>query len=349
MKIINLLSSDSRDLAADTTLSLCRSLHAAGHTVAVMCRPVEDIVGPLKDAGVETVTASLRGALDVISPVRLSKMLRQSQEERIVIHVHRFADAATAARARLLAKMPQVKIVLSRHLEGPAKTGVTASSAYAEIDAMLFHGETSRELFMSTAPEISPSRLHIVPPVVDLSTRSEVTGVKDPDMFTLLVAGPITADKGLVTLMEALGEVRRLPWRLVVTGQGQGPQVMPAIRAARRLGISDRIEWLGDDAKMDRAANEADLAVAPEHAVRLHDRSLPCYLAAGLPVVATDIPSHVDRLAGRKATRLVPVADSHALAEALARMIPLSRLERPEPEMSVDYARRIVSLYTSLF
>lgn len=349
MKIIHLLSSDSRDLAADTTLSLCRSLQAAGLPTAVMCRPVDDIVGPLKEAGVETVTASLRGALDVISPVRLSKMLRQSAEENIVIHVHRFADAATAARARLLAKMPQVRIVLSRHIEGPAKTGVTASSAYAEVDAMLFPGESSRELFMSAAPEISPSRLHVVPVVVDLLPHSEITGVKDPDMFTMMVAGPLSADKGLVTLMEALGEIRRLPWRLVVTGQGRGPQVMPAIRAARRLGIADRIEWLGDDAKMDRVAHEADLAVAPEHAVKLHDRSLSCYLAAGLPVVATDIPCHADRLASRKATRLVPVDDSHALAEALAKMLPVSRLERPEPEAFVDYARRIISIYTSLF
>lgn len=319
MKIIHLISDNTPGPSTRMALDLGREMQARGHAVTVMTRGSDSVNTLLSRSGIATVNAPLRGSIDVISPVRLSKIIREAPEGRTVVHVYRFGDAVVAARARSLASRPDVKIVLTRLLTTPAKKGVTASAIYSEIDALTFPAECVMRSFMSTEPDIDRSRLSIIRPAAALpAVTSAPAAVPDSDTLSLLVSGDIHPDKGLDTLVEALGTLTQLRWRLTVIGVGAGPVVMPVIRRSRTLGIADRIDWRGDYGDPMAAAREADIAICPEKKAEIVTPELSIYMAAGTPVIASGIDIHRELGAANPTVGFFEAADADALAAAIA-------------------------------
>lgn len=127
--------------------------------------------------------------------------------------------------------------------------------------------------------------------------------------------------KGLAVLLEALPElVHRVPdVRLLVAGPGDVAQVRETVHARLR----DRVELLGLVSEADKARVYATGHVycAPN----THGESFGIVLieamAAGTPVVASDLEAFRRVLEDGKAGVLVPVGDAAALASALADLL----------------------------
>ncbi len=119
--------------------------------------------------------------------------------------------------------------------------------------------------------------------------------------------------KGMRVLAEAVRSLsgRRPDLRLLVVGRGNGAAL------ARALG--SRVSVLGavDEATKARALRSVDGLCVPGAAGESFGMVLTEAMAAGVPVVASDLPAFRRVLDGGAAGVLVPVGDSAALSAAL--------------------------------
>jgi len=131
------------------------------------------------------------------------------------------------------------------------------------------------------------------------------------DRPTVLFLGRHEERKGLGVLLEAFEKVPD-PARLWVAGTG------PATSALRRrFPSSPRVEWLGalDHDEVPRRLAGADVLCAPSLFGESFGMVVVEAMAAGTPVVASDIPGYRDAAGGL--ALLVAPGDPAALADAL--------------------------------
>jgi len=136
----------------------------------------------------------------------------------------------------------------------------------------------------------------------------------------LLYVGRLAPGRGLEPLLDAFSGVaaRRANARLWLLGAG--PMERTLHERAESLGIGGRVVMPGVFDEIDGALAAADLFVqpAPEDGTPL---ALVEAMAAGLPIVATDVPGHRTLLAHEESALLVPPADAPALGEAIERLL----------------------------
>ena len=159
------------------------------------------------------------------------------------------------------------------------------------------------------------------------------------DALVLGTLGRLTEQKGQRMLLQAVaGLAERWP-RLVAFLAGQGP-LRPALEAeAARLGIADRVRFLGVRRDRDTLFAAMDLFVLPS---RWEGLSLALVEAMGAarPVVATRVGGNPEVVADGETGLLVPPDDPAALADALGGLLADADRRRALGQHAADDARR---------
>jgi phosphatidylinositol alpha-mannosyltransferase len=147
--------------------------------------------------------------------------------------------------------------------------------------------------------------------------------------------------KGLAVLLEALPELVRLvpDVRLLVAGPGDAGDV----RAAVPRSLRDRVELLGlvSDEDKPRVFASGHVYCAPNTHGESFGIVLVEAMAAGTPVVASDLEAFRRVLQGGRAGVLVPVRDPGALAQALGDLLH----DEPRRAALAAAARDAVEVY----
>lgn len=168
------------------------------------------------------------------------------------------------------------------------------------------------------------TRLHRIPNGIDCAAVAAAVPVRPAgDVPTILFAGRLDRQKGVDLLLHAFAEVaKKVPFvRLLLAGEG--PEGGELASLARRLGIEGRVDLLGRRDDVWSLLRGATVCALPTRAEGMSNTLLEA-LAAGCPVVATDIPPNLEVLSGGGGV-LVPTDDVGALAHALVEL-----LERPQ-------------------
>jgi glycosyltransferase involved in cell wall biosynthesis len=154
--------------------------------------------------------------------------------------------------------------------------------------------------------------------------------------------GHLVERQGVDTLLHALARVEGVTADIV----GTGPQE-PALRSqARAAGLDVTFHgYVADHRDVERLLAQASVGVAPyrrtkETFTRYADPGkLKAYVAAGLPIVLTDVPPNAAELA-RDAGAEVVDDDPAAIAGALQRALAAREEWRSRREAALAYARR---------
>ncbi|HET7292546.1 MAG TPA: glycosyltransferase family 4 protein [Vicinamibacteria bacterium] len=179
----------------------------------------------------------------------------------------------------------------------------------------------------------------------------------------VVYAGQLYPWKGVDVLVEAVAEIPEA--RLVILGGLELEDDLHRIRAlVARLGLNERVELPGTVPQAQVAAEleQASVVAVPflkGAMTERHTSPIKLFeaLAAGRPIVATDLPSTREVLADSQDALLVPAGDATALAAAIRRLIEdrelAERLARAAfdkaPEYSWDArAARIKALLEAL-
>jgi glycosyltransferase involved in cell wall biosynthesis len=170
-------------------------------------------------------------------------------------------------------------------------------------------------------------RTRVVPNGCDLPSGRTLPGLPDDMPPRILYAGQLYPWKGVDVLLEALVHVPGA--RLVVVGGLEGEPDLARLKAlCERLGLGGRVEMKGT---VPPAEVARELAMAAVVAVALlgtamterHTSPLKAFeaMAAGRPVVASDLPSSREVLRHGETAWLVPPGDPAALADGLRRVL----------------------------
>jgi len=200
------------------------------------------------------------------------------------------------------------------------------------------------------APEhYVPNGIHI-PAASTPATRAEVRrelGLDDDDVVAVLVAR-LAPLKGHDDFLRAVARIAPAQPHLRAVLVGDGVLTEELTTLAEHLGIADRVVFTGLRRDVPRLLQSADLAVLPS----LHEAvpiSVIEEMAAGLPIVATDVGGLPDTVADGEEGIIVPPADVEALSAAVARLANDEELrrtmgkrgrQRAESEYSIENTTR---------
>ncbi|HEX2862676.1 MAG TPA: glycosyltransferase family 4 protein [Lacunisphaera sp.] len=196
-------------------------------------------------------------------------------------------------------------------------------------------------IIAAAASRQAPALAHLVrlmPNPVDCSLFAEPASARS-DNGALIIGfmGRIHPEKGLRTLVRAavlLAQHADLPpWRIVLRGPteiargGGGDEFVARLRSeAPALWREDRVALapaLNDVTELASAYRSLAIFCYPTEAAEgeAHPVAVLEAMAAGLPIVATDLPCFADQLRPDENALLVPAHDAAALATTLARLL----------------------------
>jgi phosphatidylinositol alpha-mannosyltransferase len=193
---------------------------------------------------------------------------------------------------------------------------------HEKLDGLIAVSEPAREY----ATHFFPGEYRIIPNGVDTSAFTK-PAQPFPELMdgrsNLLFLGRFEEErKGFRYLIRALPWVRQVypDVRLVVVGAGDPSRYRDRIR---RLGIGESVVWAGrvSDEERGRYMASCQLFVAPSTGGESQGVVLLEAMAAGLPVVAGDIPGYASVLTSGREGLLVPPESEHALAVAIVRLL----------------------------
>lgn len=165
-----------------------------------------------------------------------------------------------------------------------------------------------------------PAGAPVLPMGVDVTEMQAAVGLRAPDPVRLLFVGRLVDKKGVDVLLQALCHVADL--RLDVIGDGPERQDLELLCDA--LGLGDRVSFLGVRGRSE-VVTELQTAVALVVPSRVgaggDQEGVPVVLAeamaAGVPVIASDLGGISEHLMDGVTGILVPPSDVQALAQAL--------------------------------
>ena len=142
-----------------------------------------------------------------------------------------------------------------------------------------------------------------------------------PGDLVLGTIGRLTEQKGHDLLLEALARLEFRASHLKLFVAGQGPDRAALEQRAARLGLAQRVQFLGVRRDRDVLFAAMDLFVLPS---RWEGLSLALVEAAGvgLPIVATDVGGNAEVVAAGPGVWLVAPNDVVVLADALRAALP---------------------------
>ncbi len=266
--------------------------------------------------------------------VGLVGALDRARPDVIHAHSHRYGHVLEAAAVAHARKLP---LVVSTHYhpadrrEPAWKRGLLrlqdvgfGLTAYRVARALVVETQREAKLLREFAPG---ARIRVIPPGVDLEAWTSTAGSDRPPLGLpdgfILYAGRIASNKGLGFLLAALArlpENRRPP--LVLLGRDWGERARLEAEA-RRLGVAGQVRFLGqlEERSQYRAVfRRARLFVLPSEWEAFGLVLLEA-MAAGCPVLATEVGGVPEVLEGGRAGALVPYGDPAALAREIERLL----------------------------
>ena len=317
---------------------LAEHLLGLGHEVSVLT-PVDDPEGAdlpsyVVPAG-RAVPVPYNGSVArlVFGPLSLARTRRWVREGDFdVLHVHEPTVPSVSMLACFAASGPMVATFHTATARSRALQvfGTALQPALEKVTGRIAVSPAARRVVV----EHLGGDAVLVPNGVDVGRFAGATPLPGrPSGPTVVFLGRIDEGrKGLAVLLEALPELVRLvpDVRLLVAGPGDADDVREAVPASLR----DRVELLGmvsDDDK-PRVFASGHVYCAPNTHGESFGIVLVEAMAAGTPVVASDLEAFRRVLDDGRAGVLVPVRDPGALAGALGALLhdPERRAELAE-------------------
>ena len=326
---------------------LADSLIALGHEVSVLT-PVDDPdeadLPPYVVPAGRAVPVPYNGSVArlVFGPLSLTRTRRWLREGAFdVLHVHEPTVPSVSMLACFAASGPIVATFHTATARSRALQvfGTALQPALEKVTGRIAVSPAARRVVV----EHLGGDAVLIPNGVDVARFQDASPLPGrPDVPTVVFLGRIDEQrKGLAVLLEALPELVRLvpDVRLLVAGPGDTDDVREAVPPSLR----ERVELLGLVSESDkpRVFASGDVYCAPNTHGESFGIVLVEAMAAGTPVVASDLEAFRRVLRNGAAGVLVPVRDPGALATALGELL----LDPVRQERLAAAGRRAVRAY----
>jgi phosphatidylinositol alpha-mannosyltransferase len=330
-------------------LGLARALRARG----VDTRVLGPCDGPPPDAGVTPLGASIptaaNGSVAPIAPdasaqLRLVRALRD--EDFDVLHIHEPMAPGPSMTATMLKPAPMVGTF---HRAGDSRSYDLFKPAVGWLQRRFEVKVAVSEEAASVARRQIGGTYEVLFNAVEVA-RYQACVVEPPSRPAILFCGRHEPRKGLAVLLEAMGQ---LPPDVDLWVASDGPETN---RLRSAFAGDPRVQWLGriTDGEKVELMRRATVFCAPSLGGESFGIVLLEAMAAGTPVVASDLPGYSVVARGGADAILVQPGDAAALAAGLANALDnaphvgamvASGLERAHSYSMARLADRYLTLY----
>lgn len=339
----------------------CRVILCAGIRPGIPPAEVLDAYGLDAPSNLEMVRIPvLRGALSWHAPFHFAFLARAAKESGAVVFGRYLKLTHFLLRNRWVHKRPVVfesHEIFHQTTEKPGKTAALKSMesyVYREADAVI-------AITASLAGEIAEIFGREPEKVIPDGVGSEFLNVTRRGKGSyLLYVGQLYPWKGVEVLVRALPY---LPGERAVIVGGSEEQIVPLRRLAESEDVADRILFAGTvpHAQVRGYLENARVAVLPNLDSGVSRFTSPLklfeYMAAGVPIVASDIASLREILREGENAVLARPGDSEALASGIRSLLEDAdltvRISQRAREAAVNYtwdarARKIIGVLDRL-
>ena len=245
-----------------------------------------------------------------------------------LVHCHYLREHYTALLAKKYNK--KIRVVYTNHfvLANDFVTRLSNRFMDKKQDQMIAVCNKGREQLIANG--WSGDRIQVIFNAVDMDAwagdRSESTlraelGL-DEDRFVMLCASRFADDKGhkyLIDSIKRLTELTDVPFTLVLAGDG--PLLEPTRQQVRDLGLEDYVKFIGFRKDIKNLYKGSDLYVNSSQHEALSFLIIEA-MAAGLPVIATDMGGNSDIVNDQAGCGLlVTYDDPDSMAGAMKRFL----------------------------
>jgi glycosyltransferase involved in cell wall biosynthesis len=300
---------------------LMEGLRARGYANLLVCPPDSGAEREGRRRGFAVECVAMRNDLSLGAARRIAAVLRQHSPA--LVHCH-------TGRANWLggfaASWIGVPALSTRRMDRPVSRGLRTRWLYRRLlrRVAAISPAVARRLGEAGVP---PERIRMIWSAVDperlqpSATRQALRARLDaaPDNACLLVAANLVQRKGVDVLLAAYAALAsRECTELWIAGDG--PERAPLEATAARLGIADRVRFLGHRDDVPDLLEACDVFVLPSRLEGLGVAALEA-MARRRPVVASAVGGLAETVVAEETGLLVPPDDAAALAAALARLI----------------------------
>ena len=175
-------------------------------------------------------------------------------------------------------------------------------------------------------------KVRLIPNGVD-TARFAATAPARPIRRVVMVAN-LRAEKGHDVLIDAVPQILAAHPGTEFVLAGDGPQREALAVRARSRGVADRVQFLGQCHDVPAVLAGADLFVLPSRSEAMPNAVIEA-MAAGLPVVASEVGGIPELITSGATGVLVPAGDASRLAGAVIELI-----EDPDRAFQMGHAAR---------
>jgi len=312
-------------------VDLAIALKSAGRTVRVLSlTPGGRYVAILENAGVEVKTLKFgRGRVPGIAA-----MPQALQAFQFILHARPRAMICFLHHANILGRiagrLTGCPTIISSFRSGelPSRVRVILERATCSFDTFsTFNSEAAASLLHRNGL-VDQNKVRVIYnsfptdrlPSLEKREQLRQHAKISPQEFVWLSVGRLHEVKNYPAALHALagqGDHSR-PWRYLVAGEGSEREEL--VRIAGDLGISERVEFLGERRDVADLLALADGFILTSRSEGLPNALIEA-LASGLPIVATAVGGVPELLQGTPNSILVEHGSPHELASAVRRVM----------------------------
>lgn len=350
MKVIDIYDSGGYRSEADDMLALRLRMISTEMPVGALRRPGKTADSIASAADIDLLTCGFGIGSKLSMPYKVRRLA--GGVSPVIIHTHSLAVAEQAALIARAYHGQRPKTIIEFHSGSVEACSSTDRFALEETDAFVFHTEADRDIFMARHPQSVDKMAAVITPGFTVSSLSEPLAA--PGEFTLLWSGRIDQSCGLQDAVEAIGSLspgKNL--RMIVAGQGEARSVVPVLKRVKALGISDRVEFIGDAALSSSLMERASALLITSVSAPSSAWQAAMTRAYGMTMIMADCERNRE-LAG-DGTGIFYDPDVHdsdrSLTSLLSRIADGGLTVRNTPSTGIDMhssVSRLLDLYSSL-
>lgn len=322
---------------------------------------IQPLVSEARALGIETWSVSsmphgLRGALNVPG---FARALRHRRPDVFHAHLTWPLAAKNALLGALVARVPAVLATIQLYMDVPVRRGMLLQQRLIAVGvdrflAVSHHNARELEKLLRWPRRKMDVVRNAIDPAPfarprDLALKRTLAG----DRALVLSVGRLDPQKGHRDLLAAATEIPEAVFAIA----GDGPERGELERAAERLGLHERVRFLGARLDIPELLAASDVFVLPSLYEGLPIALLEA-MAAGRPVVATKIGGTDEVVSDGISGLLVPPRDPAAIASAVQRLLDDPQLQErladagraavTQAFSAGDMVRRVTDLYDLL-
>lgn len=334
MPLIHVLSSNLWSGVERYALDLCRHYKDSGRDVCAVTRDARAVDDIFRENGIRLHFAPLGSFYSFAAVKALSRIIKEKGDGKgtTVVHCHDTRDAFVALMARKMARRPDVKVILTRHLVKRAGHSPIRMYVYRNVDALIFVSRLAKDRFVSRWRKtgmvpVEERKMVILHNSLNIPLE-EVTPEPAKGPVTAMYHGRLAPGKGLECLIDAMAILKGEKLRLRLVGSGPPDFVDRLRQRAITAGVMSRIDWPRHRENPSDYIRLCHFGVLPSTVPEAFGLANIEYMAEGRAQICTRNGAQPEYITDGREGILVAPRDAEALASQMKRLLRSPKLRK---------------------